>query len=229
MIAKHLRFAGLLVAFALMYGCAVVDYKQPVDTLNTAISDSAKTFSALDDNLTQLHNEQLREMIQSGMLSLEIVDGSCALGTKNCSLRVLFKDQSTNPFPATSLMPKARLALNGLTTYAQRLKAITDADTASQVATSANEALVSIQNLTTTIATETGNKNVIENCRRLPGTNCGRDRMVRNPVRGICEVQGSCTGDEACPPGHLEPVRLVRNLRRSRKVETSWPMRTTSS
>ena len=158
MIAKHLRFAGLLVAFALMYGCAVVDYKQPVDTLNTAISDSAKTISALDDNRTQLHNEQLRELIQSGVLSLEIVDGSCALGTKKCSLRVLSKDQWTNPFPATSLMPKARLALNGLTTYAQRLKAITDADTASQVATRANEALVSIQNLITTIATETGNK-----------------------------------------------------------------------
>ena len=158
MIVNRLRYAGLLVAFALMCGCAVVDYKEPVDTLNTAIADSAKTISALDNKLTRLHNEQLSKEIQSGVLLLEIADYSCALGTKKCSLHVLSKDKSARPFPATSKMPKARLALNGLTIYTQRLKAITDANTASQVATSANEALVSIQNLTTTIATETGNK-----------------------------------------------------------------------
>lgn len=157
MIVGHLRCVGLLCAFALLCGCAVVDYKKPVDTLNTAIEDSAKTITALDEKLTRLHNERQSELVESGALLLEVANGSCALGTKECSLHVLSKENTSRPFPATSLMPNALLALNGLKTYTQRLKAITDADTASQVATSANEALASIQNLTTTIATETGN------------------------------------------------------------------------
>ncbi len=146
------------MALALMSGCAVVDYKKPVDVLNTAIVDSAKTISILDDKLTRLHNEQVSKQIQSGELSLNTIHESCAIGTKECSLRVLSRDESAEPFPATSRIPKAQLALKGLTTYAATLKAITDANTASQVTTRANEALVSIQNLTTTIANETGNK-----------------------------------------------------------------------
>ena len=158
MNANNRRFAGLLIVVALMNGCSVVDYKNPVETLNTAIADSAETIIALDDKLTQLQNERWSEQIQMGELSLEPVDMTCALGTERCSLNVRFKDGSTKPFPATSLIPKARLALNGLKTYAERLKAITDADTASKVATSANEALGSIQNLATTISNETGSK-----------------------------------------------------------------------
>ena len=145
-MANHLRPAGLLIALALMSGCAVVDYKEPVDALNTAIVDSAKTISTLDDKLTRLHNEQISEQIRSGELLLDTIDESCATGTKKCSLGVLSRDKSAEPFPATSRMPKAQLALKGLMTYAAKLKAITDADTASQVTTRANEALVSIQN-----------------------------------------------------------------------------------
>lgn len=158
MSANRLRFFGLLVAVALMNGCTVVDYKNPVDTLNTAIADSVNTINALDDKLTQLQNEQWNKQIQSGELLLEPVDKTCAIGTKECSLRVLIRNGSTKKFPATSLMPKMRLALNGVKSYAEKLKAITDADTASKVTTSANEALVSIQNLTATIATETGDQ-----------------------------------------------------------------------
>ena len=219
MNANRLRFAGLLIAVALMNGCAVVDYKNPVDTLNTAIADSVKTISALDDKLTRLQNERWSKQIQSGDLSLGTIDKTCALGTEGCSLRVLFTDGSTKPFPATSLMPKARLALNGLKTYTERLKAIADADTASKVATSANEALGSISKLTTMVANENRKQDTIGNCRRVPGTCSGGDRMVRNPVRGIREVQGPCTVDQACSPGHRDAIHLVRNLRKSGRAD----------
>lgn len=163
MSANRLRFAGLLIVVALMNGCTVVDYKNPVNALNTAITDSANTINALDDKLSRLQNEQRSKKIHSGDLMLGPVKETCVLDpTTGCSLRVLSRDNSTEPYPVTSVMPKARLALNGVKTYVERLKAITDADTASKVVTSANEALGSIQNLTSTIANETGNKTPLE-------------------------------------------------------------------
>ena len=129
-------------AVCLSAACTVADYKQPVADLHTAVVSSIDTVNALDARLTKARNAQWREQISTRQFLLSARDGTCADGTKGCSLQIDFRDgQDPRRFPATTLIPRASAGLVSLRTYVARLKEIAEADTTAKVTTSAEAAL----------------------------------------------------------------------------------------
>lgn len=156
--ASHSSF--VVLGAIVLSGCAITDYKKPIDSLHESLASTVSTVEKLDRQMTNVQNDRWRAQIEKGKLLLSTVDGSCASGAQGCSLQIESTDPRFTPrsFPATTLMPKARIALQALRTYAAGLKAISDADTASKVTASANETLGNLANIEKTIAMADGEK-----------------------------------------------------------------------
>ena len=142
------RLMMALTAVGLTTACTVADYKQPVADLHTAVVSSINTVNALDAKLTNARNAEWSEKISEGKFSLSVPDGMCAAGTKGCSLQIEFRSkEEPRRYPATTLIPKARLGLASLRAYVTKLKEIAEADTTGKVTTSAEAALGSVHKI----------------------------------------------------------------------------------
>lgn len=156
-INRALNF-GVLTAAIILAGCSsVADYQQPITDLNGAMDTSVMTIEKIDTELVTAQNKRWRELISQQQAFLLEAEDSCALGTMSCSLVVIEKGSSREqPFPATSVMPKAAEALSGLKSYTQALKAIVDADSATAVSAQVNAALANAVEIELQIAKVTG-------------------------------------------------------------------------
>ena len=148
---------GIVVA-GLIAGCSVSDYKEPIGDLQAAIETSIDTVNALDAQATAVRNSRWRAGIAEGEILLSESDGQCAEGVAACTLQIEFQGDSKppRPYPSETVMPKAKIGLEALRTYAGKLKSIVEADTVGEVTTAANAALGSVQNIEEAIARAKG-------------------------------------------------------------------------
>ena len=142
----RLMIVAVVTAFAA--SCSVADYKEPISDLQTAVEISINTVSALDAKATAVQNARWRASIAAGTVLLSENDGQCADGATTCTLQINFQgDAKSRPYPAVTLMPKAKIGLEALRTYVGKLRSIVDADTVGKVTTAANAALGSVQEI----------------------------------------------------------------------------------
>ncbi|MBT4966609.1 MAG: hypothetical protein HOM79_10340 [Alphaproteobacteria bacterium] len=151
---RHWRSAISAATLLILAGCSVADYKAPIIELGTAVNDTASTVHKIDLEITKARNKRWLTLLASGNASLQTANNSCASGTKTCSLviRFLGKDKGKSPFPATAQEKSDLAGLGGLKNYVAGLRAIVDAETASAVTTSANEALAGAAKIETSLA-----------------------------------------------------------------------------
>lgn len=152
------RLAVGIVVAGLTAGCSVSDYKEPIGDLQAAVETSIDTVNALDAQATAVRNSRWRAGIAKGEILLSESDGQCADGVAACTLQIEFRGDSKppRPYPAETVMPKAKIGLEALRTYAGKLKSIVEADTVGEVTTAANAALGSVQNIEEAIAKANG-------------------------------------------------------------------------
>ena len=147
------------VAAGLAAGCSVADYREPVGDLHSAIETSIDTVHALDAEATAARNARWRAGIAAGTVLLGERDGQCAAGADACTLQIeLSGDPTPRPYPAVTLMPKARIGLEALRGYVGKLKSIVEADAVGEVTTAANAALGSVRRIEVAIAKANGTR-----------------------------------------------------------------------
>lgn len=154
-LSAHLTVTTVIAGFAA--GCAVTDYKEPIGELQAAIETSIDTVNALDEKATAARNARWQAGIVEGKILLREADEQCAEGAIACTLKIEFPgDPRSRPYPAVTLMPKAKIGLAALRSYVGKLKLIVEADTVGKVKTAANSALGSAQKIEEAIAKAKG-------------------------------------------------------------------------
>lgn len=150
--------AGVIAIIAItLSGCGVADYNKPITELKDAIDSSIATIERIDSKLTSARNESWRNDIKDNKARLKPTARSCTLNSSGCSLVIEhLSPEATNPYPATSVLPKSQTGLAALKIYVANLKAIVEADTAGKITAHTNAALVSITKIEISVAKAQG-------------------------------------------------------------------------
>lgn len=147
---KRLNVAVLTVSLllaVLLGGCATTHYQQPIDDLAAAVEESVSLIEDMDDQMTARRNQQWAEGIQKGELLVTYPDEACAIDSTECYLQVESRSGVLGRYPATSVMPRGRLALRSLAVYVEQLQAIANADTEEDVVASVNATLGNLETI----------------------------------------------------------------------------------
>ena len=149
-----MRVGLALVSFTMLCGCTVADYQSSVTEMSNAVKESVETIDKLDTTMTAARNKAWEASLAANNAVITLADNACSSGRPSCSLTINVRQGDKvveYPYPATTIIPKPKAALQALKAYLASLEEIVAADTPSKVKGSASSALGSLQDLETTI------------------------------------------------------------------------------
>lgn len=150
------RHAAILLSF-MLGACSTADYQKPIDDFAAATSDANASLAQLNDQVTDAYKAVLDRSVIEGKMFIKMADANCQTTSERCQLIVLANEgDDGEPYPPQPPLTNMTLVMSGIASYAQNLKNLLAADTASQVETQVNAALASVQNLAATVATAEG-------------------------------------------------------------------------
>jgi len=141
--------AMLLLAAA---ACSTTDYSKPVNDFAAATDNAEKALAELSTQVTDAYQGVLEGGILSRRTFLQFSQDECLVASPRCRLAVIDPDSGAREFyPPEPPLIQMTLLMSQINRYASNLKALLEADSASQVETQVNAALGSVQNLAETV------------------------------------------------------------------------------
>lgn len=142
-IALRFRVGAFLSVLALLLaGCAIGDYRQPVEALASAATSSQQALSEYSEAITTQVRASRRQQALAAPNRVAWPDGDCISTSMQCRLNI--DGQTLTP---TSPIPNLLALLAEIKNYTDGLKAIVESDTRAKVETSLASANGSLQNL----------------------------------------------------------------------------------
>lgn len=154
-IQRRHHAAVLLSLF--LGACSTADYKKPIDDFAAATADANTSLAALNQQVTEAYKAVLDRSILEGKMFIKTAKADCETTSERCQL-IVFADNEdeSEPYPPQPPLTNMTLVMSGIVSYAQNLKNLLEADTATQVETQVNAALASVQNLAETVSSVQG-------------------------------------------------------------------------
>ncbi len=140
--------AALLLTFA---ACSSTDYTIPVNNFAAATGNAKEALAGLNTEVTTAYKGVLDERILSGRALLRAASPECLTTSERCRLMVT-SAAGEEFYPPEPPLQQMTVLMEQTDAYAKNLKALLEADTATQVAGHVNAALGSVQNLAETVA-----------------------------------------------------------------------------
>ncbi|GAB4353938.1 MAG: hypothetical protein Kow00114_03440 [Kiloniellaceae bacterium] len=142
--------AALLLGLA---ACSTTDYSKPVNDFAAATGNAEKALADLNAQVTTAYRQVLTDAIRDNDVRARPASGDCLTRSERCRLALIDRQGAVQEFyPPEPPLVQLTAVMGQISGYAQNLKALLEADSASKVAGSVNAALGSVQNLAETVA-----------------------------------------------------------------------------
>lgn len=151
------RWSVVFLAAASLCACSTADYQKPIDDFATATADADTSLARLNEQVTAAYKAVLDRSIIDGKMFIKTAKADCETRSERCQLIVFAENEDeSEPYPPKPPLTNMTAVMSGIARYAQNLKNLLEADTASQVEMQVNAALASVQNLAGTVAAAQG-------------------------------------------------------------------------
>ena len=175
-VTKHCQrwrsSAGVVVCAAVsamlplaLSACTTQNYSPAIRTFSDATTDAHAALTSLNETVTREYEALLTDRILAVPGSnLERVQQECrATSSARCRLEILSADNTANEklFPPEPILNDLVELMARIASYARNLKALANGQSATEVETSVNAAMGSIQSLANTLATSPGESTTV--------------------------------------------------------------------
>ena len=133
-------------------GCAVPDYKEPLNEFAKATENAETALGELNSHVTSAYSEQIRAAALNGNVLVRFKKDSCLTGSERCELSVLRRDGSTEPLTPDPALRRMISLMSGIRAYSKGLADIANSETATATAVHVNATVGSIGALAETVA-----------------------------------------------------------------------------